>query len=285
MLPPYVNSLTTRWHNAGNSTSSFSIQPYCIAAFLATAGFFICWYLNYILTSINYFCWIVLVCIYRHAFRHILGFCYPPCLYLGEQHISWSTCSHKWHVFAILFLFMSCPEPPMGISGVGSFPVWSGGSVIIFQFFTCRNLALNRVFPTVLRGRHVLHLGGCLDTPCLCTPYIYMPLRGVQNPCVPHTCVHLYVLRGFCILWGVVRGALHVGHLLYSSPCMGVSPLRFPPPTHLLASLCISMFGDICMSCGDFSFMLGVLGVFPHLWGFWAHQNMGCTYAYSCTFL
>ena len=29
--------------------------------------------------------------------------------------------------------FMACPEPPMGMSGVGSFPVWSGGSLIIFS--------------------------------------------------------------------------------------------------------------------------------------------------------
>ena len=29
--------------------------------------------------------------------------------------------------------FMSCPEPPMGISSVGSFPVWSGGSLIIIS--------------------------------------------------------------------------------------------------------------------------------------------------------
>ena len=29
--------------------------------------------------------------------------------------------------------FMSCPEPPMGISSVGSFPVQSGGSLIFFQ--------------------------------------------------------------------------------------------------------------------------------------------------------
>ena len=46
--------------------------------------------------------------------------------------------------------FMSCPEPPMGISSMGSFPVWSGGSLIIFQLLRCRNLALNRVFPTFL---------------------------------------------------------------------------------------------------------------------------------------
>ena len=42
--------------------------------------------------------------------------------------------------------FMSCPESPMGISSVGSFLVWSGGFLIIFQFLRGRNLALNRVF-------------------------------------------------------------------------------------------------------------------------------------------
>ena len=45
-----------------------------------------------------------------------------------DQHVS-----HKWHVFAILFFLMPCPEPPIGISGVGSFPLWSGGSLIIIS--------------------------------------------------------------------------------------------------------------------------------------------------------
>ena len=31
------------------------------------------------------------------------------------------------------FLFMSFPEPFMGISGMGSLPVWSGGSLIIIS--------------------------------------------------------------------------------------------------------------------------------------------------------
>ena len=30
------------------------------------------------------------------------------------------------------FHFLSCPEPLMGISGVGSFPVQSGGSPVFF---------------------------------------------------------------------------------------------------------------------------------------------------------
>ena len=48
----------------------------------------------------------------------------------------------------------------MGISSVGSFPVWSGGSLIFFQLFRCRNLALNRFFSYFFSGRHVLYLGG-----------------------------------------------------------------------------------------------------------------------------
>ena len=42
-------------------------------------------------------------------------------------------------IFHLGSFFMSCPEPPMDIYGVGSFPVQSGGSPIIFQFLRCRN--------------------------------------------------------------------------------------------------------------------------------------------------
>ena len=51
VLPPYVNSLATRWHITGNSTSSFSIQPYCIPAFLATAVFYLL--ISHLLLDIN----------------------------------------------------------------------------------------------------------------------------------------------------------------------------------------------------------------------------------------
>ena len=64
-----------------------------------------------------------------------------------DQHVS-----HIWHVFVILF-FMSCSEPPMGISNVGSFPVQSGDSLITFQLFRCKNLALNRMF-SYIQGRY-----------------------------------------------------------------------------------------------------------------------------------
>ena len=34
----------------------------------------------------------------------------------------------------------------MGITGMGSFQVQSGGSLIIFQLIRCRTLVLNRMF-------------------------------------------------------------------------------------------------------------------------------------------
>ena len=96
-----------------------------------------------------------------------------------DQHVS-----HKWHVFAILF-FLPVQEPYMGISSVGSFPVQSGGSlIIIFQLFRCRNLALNRMFLLYLRGRYVLHLRGHLYTPCT---FVH-PLHS-DAPDIPDTCM------------------------------------------------------------------------------------------------
>ena len=59
----------------------------------------------------------------------------------------------------VLF-FVSCPEPPMVISSVGSFLVQSGGSLIIFQLFRCRNLTLNRFFLLFLEAGMFYTLGG-----------------------------------------------------------------------------------------------------------------------------
>ena len=58
---------------------------------------------------------------------------------------------HDQHVFTngmyLQFLFL-CPAQSFVwfISGVGSFPVQSGGSLIFFPVPRCRNLALNRIF-------------------------------------------------------------------------------------------------------------------------------------------
>ena len=73
----------------------------------------------------------MLACIYRYAFRHILGFF--TLLFCPEVRNMF----HDQRVFTNgMYLpfcfFMSCLKPPIHISSVGSFPVWSGGSLILF---------------------------------------------------------------------------------------------------------------------------------------------------------
>ena len=49
------------------------------------------------------------------------------------------------NIYLSFHFFLSSPEPPMGISGVVSFPVWSGGSLIFSSFLKSRKLVLNRL--------------------------------------------------------------------------------------------------------------------------------------------
>ena len=81
---------------------------------------------------------------------------------------------------------MSCSESPMGISSVDSFPVWSGGSQIIFQLFGCRNLALNRMFSYIRGEKGGCKLRGHLYAPymSICPLYLY----------APYICMHPYPL-------------------------------------------------------------------------------------------
>ena len=97
----------------------------------------------------------------------------------------------------------------------------------------------------------------------ICLPYIHMPPEVPTPPiCPPYSSLPLYVLRGFCMLSGVVGGPLHVGHLPYmldTFPVWGASPYVLHPLTHWLASLCICMFlGISTCDMGNIPLMLGV---------------------------
>ena len=64
---------------------------------------------------------------------------------------------------------MSCLDPPVCISGVGSFPEWSRCSQNIFQFLRCRKITFNRDF-LYLRcscRAGIWRAGGPLASPCL----------------------------------------------------------------------------------------------------------------------
>ena len=122
-----LNSVVTRWHLGFHFLFLNSAILYsCIfgnnCLYLLQSPFNTCYPLI--------FCWIDLVCIYRYAYRYIVGF-YPPFLYLGNEHVSWSACFLQMTCICH-FIFISCPEPPLGRSGMGLIPVWSGGFLIIF---------------------------------------------------------------------------------------------------------------------------------------------------------
>ena len=119
---PMLNLPATKWYLGFYPL--FLNSAILHSCFLASAVY-IYWYLPLILDFINYFCWIELVCIYRYALRHIVGFFFPPFLYLGDEHFSWSACfSHMvciWH-----FIFYVMPRTSYGYIQCGFIPcvVW-----------------------------------------------------------------------------------------------------------------------------------------------------------------
>ena len=84
---------------------------------------------------------------------------------------------------------MSCPQHPLGISSVGSFPVLYGGSLIIFQLFRCRILAIIRdVFPTLVAGLWgVVSIGGICTPPYILTPPVHLDTPHMSR------CPHIFM--------------------------------------------------------------------------------------------
>ena len=135
-------------------------------------------------------------------------------------------------------IFYVLPRASYGyIIGVGSFPVWSGGSPIIFQFFRCRNLALNRdVYYISVRHwgfRHRGHLYALLyacTSPYVCIPtyvctppytlYICMFSHTICSPCVMRTWRSfgdiITSVRHFCVCQYIHCLSIHNSHTSYS---------------------------------------------------------------------
>ena len=91
---------------------------------------------------------------------------------------------------------------------------------------------------------------------------MFIHTQGCIHPHMsPYSSVHLYVLRGFCMLWGVVgtlrcwMSPFHAGHLHH----MVDASLYVLPPTHWLASLCIILF---------WGYLHVIWGIFPLCWRF-----------------
>ena len=113
-------------------------------------------------------------------------------------------------------------------------------------------------------------LGGCVDAPHVCmTHTLIYPLYIYTSPGV-HTLPHMspmLLCASVCSqrLLHVVQGYNWPPYMLDTSLTpptgWGASPSVYTP-THSLATLCIGMFRDICMSWGYFPYV-GSLGDVP----------------------
>ena len=104
-------------------------------------------------------------------------------MYLGDEHGTGSQHVHfKWHIFVNLY-FMSFSKPPVCITSIWQFPMWSRGTLIVFKSFCCLKLALNRINFLHFRCRHRCLFGQVLPHWGLLT------LPGcVWNHWVPQRC-------------------------------------------------------------------------------------------------
>ena len=222
-----LNSPAIRWHLR---FYFFFLNSAILHSCILATAVYIYWYLPLIL-DINQLSLLVLSVGMHLGILYIFN---PPFLYLGDEHVSWSACFSQMACICH-FIFMSCPEPPMGISSVDSFPVWSGGSLIIFQLLRCRNLVLNMIF-SYLRGR----LWGCKlrrhpYSPCM--PHMFVhPLIHPYSPCTsvcPHTpCTSVCPPYTICIsvhpicleiFWGVSVHMSGISVSVSTSICLSVN--------------------------------------------------------------
>ena len=209
----------------------------------------------------------MLVCINGYTFRHILVFL-PSFSVLRLRTCFMIDMFSQMACICHFVFFMSCPEPPMGISGVAwRFPNY------YFQLLRCRNLALG-FFLLFLRGRHVLHLGGvCMP------PYVHAPPVCSDAPNAPTYSKTSYVPIVPCASV-CSRGYLHVigdmgGCLLFGHPnVFGCFPCVHHPHTFVCFPVCLCVLWVICMCYGGT----------PHMLGVWGHQHI-CQVSGVCQYI
>ena len=157
----------------------------------------------------------------------------------------------------------------MGISGGGSFPMWSVGSlIIIFQLFRCRNLPLNRIFLPFLRSSHIFTLKGHAYTPI----NLYAPI-GLYAPCTfrcPHMFKHPHMSpmlpcvsvcsRGYMpVIWGC-KEVLHIFGHPHMFGCLPICPTF---PSHLYTPMLP------CTSVCSREYLHVIWGYTPYVGGLW----------------
>ena len=139
-----------------------------------------------------------------------------------------------------LSFHFSCPEPPTGISGVGSFPVQSGGSLIFFPALLGVEVMLNRI--------NHLHLG-------VVTGMCILPCWAGSSRAIWHVCVSIHLSVCLCIC-PYVCTSIHMSVYLLVYLHSQATPMCFLgyPGVHVYvgqASICLNvqLFGHISSSC------------------------------------
>ena len=152
-----------------------------------------------------------------------------------DQHVS-----HKWHVFAILFFFMPCPGPAVGISSVGS--TLSGSSLHPLTF----------VHPHMFV--HPL--------------YVQMPPYVQTQPvCAWCSPVHLYVLGGICMWYGDGGPNMFVQSHTLRCPLLHLDAPYVPTPP--MAMLYVPLYIYLCLGVSACD-----MGDKPHMLGSGGHQHI-----------
>ena len=111
--------------------------------------------------------------------------------------------------------------------------------------------------------------------PCSYAPHMFIdpctfvcPLWVYTPHMFPYSSVHLYVLRGFCMLWDCKGPPYLLDTSLTPPSVWGCLPICLHP-TDLFASPCICMFqGYLYVIWGIFPSSWGFGGVFPSVGGF-----------------
>ena len=163
------------------------------------------------------------------------------------------------------FVFYVLPRASYGYIQCGFIPsaVWRF-SDIIFQFFSYRNLALNRGFPTLLLEAGMFLLRGCLYAPiCSYTPiHLYAPSMFVHIPDTP-ICLYTHMSPMLSCASLCSRGYLHV---IWG--CGG--PTCWTTPLGVDASPCVqhALYAPLylCIFYGIFACSMGKKLL---VWGFW----------------
>ena len=172
----------------------------------------------------------------------------------------------------------------------GSFPVQSGGSLIIFQLLRCRNVALIRVFFLLFLEVGMFYTWGLSACALhLYAPYVLYalihstPLEVYTPPYVPHTplCICMFSEDSACC--GVDKGPLTCWTTSFTPPPVwGCLPICLQPHSFIGFPVHQYVSGISVCDVGNNSHMLGVWGMFSHLLVFLGALTHGAS---ICLFL